>query len=395
MPPEVQVDRLWFRAERQIDSGAYRPALESLEEILSLEAQHDVPVPKEFLFKHAVALHETGFHVKATDSATKYLNRWGREGRHYREALELLDAAETAAGLLLAAARRKAEEDEREQREALEDEMAKTAAELARLAPGMEMVVIPPGSFRMGCSSSPCSSRELPVHRVTIPRPFAVSKHELTLAQWDACVDRGGCRLAARREDLRSGTGADEAGRGRRPVVSVSWLDARQYVGWLSSETGAEYRLLSESEWEYAARAGTDTLYSFGDDPSDLCAHANHTEIASPSDDALDSREPVKRCADNVGDRAAPVGSFSPNGWALFDMHGNVEEWVEDCWNDNYSAPPLDGSAWRDGDCSRRVVRGGAWNFGPRGLRSTSRNQAEVDKRYANVGFRIARTLSP
>ena len=230
---------------------------------------------------------------------------------------------------------------------------------------GPEMVVIPAGSFRMGCLSNDddCFSDEKPVHRVTIPRPFAVSVHEVTFEDYDRFThpnkvdDRGW-------------------GRGTRPVINVSWNDAGEYVDWLSAQTGGTYRLLSEAEWEYAARAGSTTKYSWG--------NAVGTNLAN-CDNA------------DCGDRfqyTAPVGSFRANAFGLYDMHGNVYEWVEDCWNESYAGAPTDGSAWRRGDCAKRVVRGGSWFFYPRLLRSADRTRDTTGSRVF-IGFRVARTLSP
>ncbi len=234
---------------------------------------------------------------------------------------------------------------------------------------GPESAVIPAGSFEMGCVSGVgCSSYEFPVHTVTIPAPLAVGKYEVTFSEWDACVEAGGCRHVP-----------DDAGwgRGNRPVVRVSWEDTQEYVAWLSAETGFEYRLLSESEWEYAARAGSRTAYSWGDEIGDN--RANCDGCGSRWDD----------------DRTAPVGSFAANAFGLHDMHGNVYEWVEDCWNGSYVGAPSDGSAWLLGNCSFRVLRGGSWNYPPWNLRSASRFRSWTGYRSLNYGFRVARTLTP
>ena len=233
---------------------------------------------------------------------------------------------------------------------------------------GPEMVVVPAGSFRMGCVSGlECWDNE-PVHQVTLPQPFAVGKYEVTFAEWDACVSAGGC---GHRPD-------DEGwGRGGRPVMNVSWDDAQSYVRWLSSQTGATYRLLSESEWEYAARAGSGTAYSWGN------------QIGS-------GRANCRGCGSQWdASQTAPVGSFSPNGWGLHDMHGNAWEWVQDCWNGSYSGAPSNGSAWQSGDCSRRVLRGGSWDFEPWILRSAYRDRSSAGRRISIFGFRVARTLTP
>ncbi len=226
-----------------------------------------------------------------------------------------------------------------------------------------EMVVIPAGTFTMGSPESEKGrfQREGPQHRVTIPRAFALGKYEVTFAEWDACVEAGGC--SHRPDDW--GWGRDN-----RPVINVSWDDAHKYVRWLSRQTDQAYRLPSEAEWEYAARAGTTTAFHFGIDIGPK--HANY--------------------GGNEGKMVA-VGSFPTNAFGLHDIHGNVREWVEDCWSGSYKGAALDGSAWTAGDCSRRVLRGGSWNNNPRNLRAANRNRYTTGNRNYNDGFRIARTL--
>ena len=225
--------------------------------------------------------------------------------------------------------------------------------ELSSGGGGPEMVVIPAGRFRMGCVSGlDCNDLEMPVRNVTIPRAFAVSKYEVTFEEWDACVAGGGC----------GGYRPDEGwGRGRHPVINVTWYDAREYVAWLSEQSGAEYRLLSEAEWEYVARAGSQTAYSWGNEIGVNRANCGEWEL-------LD----LGTCSDRWWN-TAPVGSFGPNAIGVHDMHGNVREWVEDCWNGSYAGAPSDGRAWRSGDCSRRVIRGGSWDDNPWYLRSAFR----------------------
>ena len=234
-----------------------------------------------------------------------------------------------------------------------------------------EMVVVPAGNFMMG--SSPSEERraddEGPVHRVAFASPFAVGVHEVTFAEWDACVSAGGC----------GGYRPDDVGwgRGSRPVVNVSWDDAQSYVGWLSRSTGEDYRLLSESEWEYVARAGTSTRYWWGNDIGR--GRANCGGCGSRWDDKS----------------TAPVGSFAANAFGLHDVHGNVWEWTGDCWNESYDGAPGDGSAWKGGDCSRRVIRGGSWDSLPRNFRSASRNRGGTGFWVFGGGFRVARTFTP
>ncbi len=222
-----------------------------------------------------------------------------------------------------------------------------------------EMVVIPRGSFTMGSPRYEVDrySDEGPQHAVTIPRQFAVGKFEITVNEWNACVIAKGCDRA---QNI-SGT---------LPVSTVNWFDAQHYAEWLSKKTGKTYRLLTEAEWEYAARAGTSTAYSFGN--SITTQQANHN---------------------NTLGRTVPVGSYPANDFGLHDMHGNVREWTEDCWNANYNGAPSDGSAWTTGDCGQRVLRGGSWLVSPRLLRSANRDWGPVGGRIDIGGFRVSRTL--
>ena len=233
-----------------------------------------------------------------------------------------------------------------------------------------EMVVVSSGSFDMGSNDG--DGDEMPVHSVTIPRAFAVGKYEVTFDQWDACVSGGGCGGHK--------PGDEGWGRGKRPVINVSWSDAQGYVKWLNQKVrrnvrvaggsgSGPYRLLSESEWEYAARGGTTTKWSCGDSAGCLSDVAVHP-LSWP----------------------ALVGSKSANGFGLHDMHGSVWEWVADCWNGSYAGAPTDGSAWTTGECSQRVQRGGSWLSRPWDLRSANRSSS-TPVRYKEYGFRIARTL--
>ncbi len=249
----------------------------------------------------------------------------------------------------------------REERDAAGVEWFRDCEEWERWCP--DMVVIPSGSFLMGSPEGEEGryGDEGPQHRVTIRTPFAAGVYEVTFDEWDACAAAGGCD-GYRPKDYGWG-------RGRRPVIDVSWEDAQTYVRWLSRKTGEEYRLLSEAEWEYAARAGTTTRYSFGDE-------------ITPSDA-------------NYGEETQPVGSYSVNGFGLYDMHGNVYEWVQDCYNDSYGGAPNNGEAWERGECSRRVLRGGSWLGRPGYLRSANRLRDRSGYHDYLYGFRVARTLAP
>ena len=266
-----------------------------------------------------------------------------------------------------------------------------------------EMVVVPAGEFLMGSDRRDDESfdAERPRHRVTLDG-FALGVHEVTrdeYAAFVAAMGRGsGDRCAAFDDDNRRWEWRSEASwrspgypqAGDHPVVCVNWEDAQAYVRWLSSETGVAYRLPSEAEWEYAARAGTTTRRHWGDDPDDGCAYANG---ADRTFEARVDNWGVADCTDGVV-WTSPVGAYQPNAFGLHDTLGNVWEWVEDCWHDDYDGAPRDGSAWtRGGDCGRRVVRGGSWLIDPRSLRSANRNWLDAELRYGHIGFRVARTL--
>ena len=231
-----------------------------------------------------------------------------------------------------------------------------------------EMVVVPAGEFMMG---SPATEEghyatEGPQHSVTIAKPFAVSKFDVTFADWDACVKVRGCPQVS-----DSGFG-----RGTRPVISVSWDNAQQYVAWFSKMTGRPYRLLTEAEWEYAARAGSTTAYFWGDEIGK--GNANCADCGSQWD----------------GRQTSPVGSFKPNAFGLYDMAGNVWQWVQDCYH-HYDGAPTNGSVWTFGDCNYRVVRGGSWSDFPQYLRSALRGRNAADLRNGDFGFRVGRMLTP
>ena len=226
-----------------------------------------------------------------------------------------------------------------------------------------ELVWLPQGDFVMGDAAANDSRLVVEIRYM-----LAVGRFEVTFAEWDACVAAGGCRK--RPHDAGWG-------RGGQPVINVSWGDAQQYVAWLSRTTNKRYRLLSEAEWEYAARAGTDVRYWWGDQAGR--GDANCADCGSKWD----------------GRQAAPVGRFAPNPFGLYDMHGNVSEWVEDCFHDRVRDGSADGRALTSGCTAAsdtRVVRGGAWYGSARSIRSAARTSAAADHFDNGIGFRIART---
>lgn len=256
---------------------------------------------------------------------------------------------------------------------------------VTKTVPAPQMVALPAGTFVMGSPPDEDGryDDEGPQRTVTIGAPFAIGKYEVTFDEWDACVEDGGCNEY--RPDDRGW------GRGRRPVIDVSWEDARTYVTWLREKTGMSYRLPSEAEWEYAARAGTTTAWYWGASANDVCRYANAADLTAKE------RNPgwtVVECRDGYVE-AAPVGQFSANAFGLHDMLGNVFEWVQDCWHDSYTDAPTDGSVWTTESCKARVLRGGSWLNYPWFVRSAYRDGYTAGYRDSDSGFRLARTLPP
>jgi formylglycine-generating enzyme required for sulfatase activity len=245
------------------------------------------------------------------------------------------------------------------------------------------MVKVPSSQFTMGSPSTEQGHQgnEEPQRLVRILKPFAIGQFEITFDDWSACVKEGSCH-----EKLK-----DEGwGRGKRPAIQVSWDDiTNDYLPWLSKKTGHVYRLPSEAEWEYAARAQGRTSFSFGSNSDEICAFGNGADQTAKEENGAGS---VAGCRDGFS-YTAPVGSFRPNQFGLFDMHGNVWEWVEDCWNENYETAPGNSKAWIAGDCSSRVVRGGSWNSDVTKLRSAARGWNDPGGRNRSIGFRVARDL--
>ncbi len=257
-----------------------------------------------------------------------------------------------------------------------------------------EMVVVPAGRFRMGDLSGDGNKAEQPVHEVAIAEPLAVGVYEVTRGEFGRFVEA--TRYSAGNSCVTHESGKSEKRAGhhwrdpgfaqtdRHPVVCVYWDDVQAYVRWLSRETGKSYRLMSEAEWEYAARGGTTAKYWWG-------YGADHDQANYGTDE----------CCEGVaagGDRwvnTAPVGSFEANAFGLFDTAGNVGEWVEDCYNDDYSGAPSDGSAWTSGHCDWRVMRGGSWRGDPGDLRSAYRDAGNTAASFNFTGARVAQTLTP
>jgi len=270
-----------------------------------------------------------------------------------------------------------------------------------------EMIVIPPGEFLMGSpeSEKDRDESEGPQHRVTIGRSFALGKFELTVDQFAAFADEtkydAGDTCDVWQDgkfDLQKGFNWRKPNfpqTGAHPAPCLSWDDAKAYLAWLSRKTGRTYRLPTEAEWEYAARAGTQSRFHFGEDEKDYCRYGNGADASALAEVPGANRKGWNAlpCRDGYP-FTAPVGRFAPNAFGLYDTHGNVFEWVEDCWNDDYKGAPADGSARLTGDCKVRVQRGGAWGYPRDYLRIAVRGRQGHDYRYINAGVRVAREIA-
>jgi formylglycine-generating enzyme required for sulfatase activity len=280
-----------------------------------------------------------------------------------------------------------------------------------------EMIVVPTGKALIGSAESEIGrlGNEGPQHQVIIAKPFAIAKYEVTVGQYaqfiratgyvsgNRCVvwtgEKGGVAVDGKSWQDPNFPQADQ-----HPVVCISWIDAKEYVEWLRKKTGKPYRFLTEAEWEYAARAGTTTRYSFGDDEKDICTYANAPDQVA-KDSVQGSAWKYTECTDGYGVQTSPVGSFAPNAFGLHDMHGNVWEWTQDCYQDGFTNAPTDGSAWTLAGCHRRVVRGGSLSAPVQNSRSASRykgvlegrGDAKLDDSYIyhnfNLGLRVGLSM--
>ena len=292
LPPEIMADRYLLQAERFLAEGDHVAALDAMNEVIVLQSEHNLTLPDEFDFKYAQVALSVGLNDAAIDSATRYLVAAGREGEFYREALELLDEADAA-----------------------------TRAGETRVFDGMEFVWVPAGEFQMGSTIAEASDWEQPVTQVRISRGFWLGQHEVTQAEWQGVMGSNPSYF-------------DECGRSC-PVEAVSWDDAQDFIGRLNGRAGGNrYRLPTEAEWEYAARAGT-------------------------TGDRYGNVDAIAWFIENSGDGPLPVGGKAANAWGLHDMLGNVWEWVEDWYGDYPGGVVTDprGAASGEG----RVLRGGSW----------------------------------
>ena len=346
LPPEIQIDRLMVQAERETRDGSHWSAAATLERVRQLLEQHSLEIPVALYFQQGLAYNKAGLHQRAIDLVTVYLQKAGRDAEDYRAALQVLDASEAELERARLAQGRAVAEAERREREAAIRQTAISAA-----IP--EMVAVPAGR---GVG------------------PFELSKFEVTFAQYDVCVEHGPCQFAP-----------DEGwGREERPVVNVSWHDSQRFAAWLSEVTGDHYRLPSDREWTHAAGGGSGARYSWGKRIGRN--RANCAECGSRWDN----------------ERSAPVGSFAPNAFGLHDMHGNVSEWVQNCYRlssnwplDSGNVPIPLGHPEDRANCKARTRRGGSWASKPKWLRTEERFAGGLypDRRYSTMGFRVARSM--
>lgn len=244
-----------------------------------------------------------------------------------------------------------------------------------------EMITLSGGRYRMGDLVGDGKPYELPIHEVQIA-PFAIGRFEVTNSEWQTCVKDGGCAASSI---------AADAQHGRYPVAGITWAQAKAYADWLAARTGKPYRLLSEAEWEYAARSGNEGRYYWGSFDPTPCNYANLMDASGKR--AKPESYWAEKCDDGFA-AAAPVGSFPPNAWGFYDMLGNVWEWVGDCWHSDYSNAPNDGSAWSADSCRKHVNRGGGWGNNVNSLRLSSRDADLNDASSDGLGFRVARAVS-
>ena len=408
---EVPLVGEYYRGVAHAGSGRGEEASEALQRYLERagkEGEHyEAALTLLLDVEEAMASDDAAFAAaRRTDTAGAYATylqeypdgRYVDEARQRRAAIEADDTAYRHAKSTGTAAAyreyvasypsgRHVDEARRRQREAEQEERLDPGERFQDCADCPELIVVPAGLYMMG---SPASERgrsgdEGPVHQVTIKQPFAVGVHEVTRGEYGRFVARTGhasenkCRTYESglwRNRSRSWRTPGYEQTDRHPVVCVSWGDAQAYVRWLTRETGEEYRLLSESEWEYVARAKANTAWYWGKDEAGQCVNANGAS-----------------CKDGYS-WTAPVGVFAQNDFGLYDAAGNVAEWTNDCWNESHAGASSDGNAREKGDCSRRVVRGGSWHDGAQNLRSANRSAYEVGMSLSFLGFRVARSVA-
>jgi len=355
----VEADALRAEVVMALAEQRHADVLASMAKYRKLESQ-GVVVPVSLLFAESESAQALNDWPRAQLALGEYLQRADPTDPLYSESLRRYPAIE-------AKAREAADAHEQQLVAAAAADQklreAEAKAEVAKYYDGLvaDMVSVPAGKFRMGDSTGHGGADERPLRNVVIAA-FKLARHEVTFAQFDRF-----CAATGRTPPDDNGWGRDD-----RPVINVSWDDAVAYIDWLNTESGRKFRLPSEAEWEYAARAGTTTDFWWGPEFSSDRGNAKSTGGA------------------DQWAGTAPVGQFPANPLGLFDMNGNVREWVQDCWHQDYADAPVDGQPWQTGDCNRRVLRGGAWNQDPTSLRSADRDWDDHNFRFTDRGFRLA-----
>ena len=355
LPPEMRADQYLLEGQRAVEADDPAAALRAFEKLEVLP----VDPPVEFFYWYGQALVEHGTTVEAVgkgaDRLKQYMLNMEKGAEQYKPTLELLVLA--GQKIKHIEQQRKAAEAERQHFAALPERLPSLLVTLKQ-----QMIMVEGGTFTMGCTKeqeADCYSHEKPTHRVRVPR-FEIGQYEVTQEVWEAVMGENPSRFQ---------------GCAQCPVEDVSWEDVQEFLARLNALTGEQYRLPTEAEWEYAARGGQQSRgykYAGSDNPGR-----------------------VGWSEENSSNRPYPVGRKKPNELGLYDMSGNVWEWVEDCWNGSYHGAPTDGRAWESGHCGRRVVRGGSGGVNSWYLRSADRIRNDAGKRDDGLGFRLARTLTP
>lgn len=367
---QLDIDIKQHEYVQALQEERWADSIKLLNELRSM----DVDVGVEAIFFEGRAYYELGDYVKAENRFRQYGELAGREGGNYSQVIKYLsDIGEKVRIQRMTEEARQeklriAEEQKRE-----EERIAGLLVQNCEYCP--ELVFIKGGTFQMGDLESYGKKNELPVHTVTV-KSFAIGKYEVTWEEYQQFVQAKGYKAPKVRKWYR-----DEKG---LPMTNLSWDHAKAYTDWLSSETGRTFRLPTEAEWEYAARAGTTTRYYYGDRNTLSCRYANF--------DATGTYQWIPEttgCEDDGFQITSPVGTYEPNPFNLYDMSGNVAEWLEDCRNDDYNNSPVDGTAWATGDCKYRVIRGGGHTTSYKTLRSSARDFQKQSKRNYNTGFRV------
>ncbi len=383
-----------IEAQIRLDVTTYMAAQEYATVLAKIAAWRylGATLPLEYVALEAKLSVEAGDLPRAKKCFDEYFARARTDHADYAESKRIYDgiqpriaAAEAQRVITAAEAEKNRAADARNEkkrmaetkavRARIERDIAKRMKFIKDCAGCPEVAAIPPGQFIMGKTDGSGKSDESPAHTVAIAKAFGIGRYEVTFAEWDACSAAGGCRIKP----------SDEGwGRGNLPVMNVTWHDAQEYVKWLSGKTGQRYRLPTEAEWEYAARAGTSADFNWGDGASHEYANYGTDECCAGL--AMGTDRWVN---------TSPVGSFGPNAWGIYDALGNVREWVEDCAHDaGYAGAPADGSAWTTGcDGDLRVYRGGSYSVFPFLMRLPNRGRYAPDVTFKNLGFRVARDI--